>query len=157
MVVSKCGLIFVGRCKNIEYRYDDYDKQKTIESVSTKRQKTEPKSDNEENLDVEASILFQKEDIVQHIVSLVGTNQYRFVAAINSDFKAAYLQLFPSNTKPYINGSTRKHAEISIESRYYDDPGGRATVLCDAVVRHGDVATLQYLLGSSCMLFGGKI
>jgi hypothetical protein len=32
---------------------------------------------------------------VHHIVSFVGPNQYRFVAAISKDFKASYCHLFP--------------------------------------------------------------
>jgi mRNA-degrading endonuclease HigB of HigAB toxin-antitoxin module len=42
---------------------------------------------------------FTNIDIVQQIVSFVGGNQYRFVATINKDFKAAYMKQFPYNQK----------------------------------------------------------
>jgi hypothetical protein len=35
--------------------------------------------------------------LLQHIVSYVGINQYRYVASISKEFQRGYLHLFPDN------------------------------------------------------------
>ena len=55
--------------------------------------------------------------IIKHILSFVGRNQYRFVAAINKGFKEAYLELFPENKTTHRNASTEKHARICWEEK----------------------------------------
>jgi hypothetical protein len=51
-------------------------------------------------------------NLLQNIISFVGKNQYRFVAAINRDFQAVYLKLFPDNKQTYYNASTVGHAAL---------------------------------------------
>jgi hypothetical protein len=80
-------------------------------------------------------------EILEQIVSFVGKNQYRFVAAINKDFQATYLHLFPDNKQTYVNASTIEHAEISFEyhCRREED------LMCASAARHGSLSTLKYL------------
>jgi hypothetical protein len=54
----------------------------------------------------------QDSNILQNIISFVGQNQYRFVAAVNRDFQAVYLQLFPDNKHTYYNASSVGHATL---------------------------------------------
>jgi hypothetical protein len=59
---------------------------------------------------------FDNLDILQHIISFVGKNQYRFVAIINQNFQQVYLQLFPENRKTYFNTSTIEHISMKSDS-----------------------------------------
>jgi hypothetical protein len=83
--------------------------------------------------------------LLSRILSFVGTNQYRFVAAVCTDFKAVYHQLFPENTTTtYYNASSVGHAKICIEECPQMHPHG-STVLCNSAARHGSLSTLTYL------------
>ena len=55
------------------------------------------------------------EPLVSEILSLIGPNQYRFVAMINRKFLRLYTQHFPQNTNTFINTSTLNHAKIVFE------------------------------------------
>jgi hypothetical protein len=100
----------------------------------------------ENNIDkaVEAAAApFENFDVVQRIVSFVGPNQYRFVAAVNNTFKVAYCSEFPGNKSTYLHVSTVEHAKICFE--YSEMKPSDATKLCTSAVRHGCPAALQYL------------
>ena len=58
---------------------------------------------------------FDNMDVLQLIVSFVGDYQYRFVAAVNRSFRAAYANEFRNNTITYIDTSTVAHAKICYE------------------------------------------
>jgi hypothetical protein len=50
------------------------------------------------------------------IISFVGCNQYRFVAAISKRLEAAYRNIFPDNKIKYMNASTMEHAKICVDA-----------------------------------------
>jgi hypothetical protein len=84
--------------------------------------------------------------ILQNILSFVGHNQYRFVAAVNQDFRAAYLQTFPNNKQTCYNASTVEHATICLEHQDNIQLTRFTTpCLCNSAVRHGNLPTLVYL------------
>jgi hypothetical protein len=66
-------------------------------------------------------------DVTKLILSFVGNNQYRFVAATNQQFKAAYLQIFSENKTTKISAQTLKHTAISWEEygKYHEQHGGQ--------------------------------
>jgi hypothetical protein len=85
---------------------------------------------------------FTSIDIVQQIVSFVGRYQYRFIATINKDFKAAYLKQFNYDRRTYYNASTINHARICC----LEGPEITTTpILCASAAKHGSIVTLQYL------------
>jgi hypothetical protein len=84
---------------------------------------------------------FHSVDILQHIISFVGVNQYRFVAPISHGFQLVYLKLYPGNKQTYFNASSLEHAEISLEGQ--DNRHSKA--LCTSAARHGSLSTLLYL------------
>jgi hypothetical protein len=90
---------------------------------------------------------FYNLDILQHIISFVGQNQYRFVAIINPSFKKVYLQLFPENRETYCNASTIEHAKICFEESgdYINE-----RKLCESAAKHGNLPVLQYLRSVNC-------
>jgi hypothetical protein len=89
-----------------------------------------------------SALVLGNADFLQHIISSVGCNQYRFVAAVSKDFRNAYLQLFPQNMSTYYNASTIEHADICImECRNIR----QSATLCHAAIRHGSLPTLIYL------------
>jgi hypothetical protein len=133
-------------------------------------------TDTEEHDDIEST--FKNVDILLHIISFVGVNQYRFVAAINKEFQTAYLQLYPNNKKTYYNASTLKHTVICFEcfldkrheyGNWITEPltkeniGGLARLMsypcmesptnvetCQMAARHGQLYVLQYLRVKGC-------
>jgi hypothetical protein len=88
--------------------------------------------------------VLQHPDMLRHILSFVGANQYRFVTPLNKDFMATYLQLFPYNKTTYYNASTIHHANICIMECPHSCCSAYAT-LCTSAARHGSLMTLQYL------------
>jgi hypothetical protein len=97
------------------------------------------------DVDMEAvSSPFQNLDVLKCIVSFIGKNQYRFVAAINQSFKMTYHQLYPNNKTTYYNASTLKHAMICFEECHFMQQE-RFAVLCTDAARHGNLSALQYL------------
>jgi hypothetical protein len=97
--------------------------------------------------------VFDDNHLVQHILTFVGENQYRFVAAVNRDFHAAYLHVFPGNTLTRIDVSTIRHASIC----YAEVPRGDRNAstmmqrsMCRSAARHGNLAVLQYLRSMNC-------
>jgi hypothetical protein len=82
--------------------------------------------------------------VLQNILSYIGKNQYRYVAAISKTFHVAYEQLFPNHTKQtYYNASTIERARLCFECpilRHSD-----SVTLCNSAVRYGSLVTLQYL------------
>jgi hypothetical protein len=101
--------------------------------------------DNKGNLD-ESTTFWKKIDVLQHILSFVGKGQYRFIAAVNRDFKLAYLELFSKNKQTYYNASTIEHANISLEDGTVDND--RKSKLYASAARHGSLSTLQYLVST---------
>jgi hypothetical protein len=107
-------------------------------------------NDNEDSRESEQATPFQHSDLLRHIISYVGEKQYRFVAAINKDFQAAYLELFHNDTQTYYNASTIKHAIISMEDGTVNDDSmdddevglSSSSTLCTSAARHGSVFTL---------------
>jgi hypothetical protein len=89
---------------------------------------------------------FENLDVRQHIISFVGKNQYRFVAAISRNFQAGYLQLYPDNKQTYYNVSTVEHADICFESH----DAHRSSTLCKTAARHGNLSVLMYLESREC-------
>ena len=93
------------------------------------------------------------EPLVSEIISLIGPNQYRFVAMINRKFLRLYTQLFPQNTNTYINTSTLNHAKIVFEElefiKYYDKfyPSDQ---LCRFAIENGNLPLLKYLHSQKC-------
>jgi hypothetical protein len=86
---------------------------------------------------------FENLDILQNIISFIGENQYRFVAAVNNDFKAVYLQLFPDNKQTSYNASTVEHVKICLKSQYIHHTC--TSTLCNSVARHGSISALIHL------------
>jgi hypothetical protein len=96
---------------------------------------------------VRASV-FDDNHLIQHILTFVGKNQYRFVAAVNRDFHAAYLHAFPGNTLTRIDLLTIGRATIC----YAEIPPGAhmQCALCVSAARHGKLPVLQYLRSMNC-------
>jgi hypothetical protein len=90
---------------------------------------------------------YGKRDILQQMISFVGPNQYRFVAAVRQDFKAAHLQLFPNNKQTYINVLTVKHVKIYLKEC---EDAYQSTKLCNAATQHGNLSVLAYLRSLNC-------
>jgi hypothetical protein len=91
-------------------------------------------------------VVLGNDDTLQHILSFVGCNQYRFVASVSKDFQNAYHQLYPENKTTYCNASTIGHAKICIA----ECKGTRKSVtLCYSAIRHGSLPALQYLRSSN--------
>jgi hypothetical protein len=117
--------------------------------MSPKRQKqlNDNKIDQKMEAAAEASSSttspFQNMDVLKTIVSFVGTNQFRFVAAFSKDFKAIYLQLFDNNTDTYYNATTKEHINICFEDITIDH--SRNSTLCSTAARHGNLSVLKYL------------
>jgi hypothetical protein len=82
--------------------------------------------------------------LLQHILSFVGDNQYRFVALINKNFQDVYLRTFNYNKSTYYNASTVEHTDVCIDECFRTRTLRNAT-LCNSAVRHGNVWTLSYL------------
>jgi hypothetical protein len=90
-------------------------------------------------------------NLLRHILSFVGKNQYRFVATINHHFKAAYHQTFPYIKQTYINASTVEHATISYhECIARKNHVSKQRALCQSAARYGNIAALQYLRSMNC-------
>jgi hypothetical protein len=105
------------------------------------------------NVDVAlvAEATIQNTDILRHILSFVGDNQYRFVASINQTFKAGYLQLYKNNRQTYYNFSTIEHADICMEEQDTEDQNiYESHILCNRAARHGCVLVLMYLQLKGC-------
>jgi hypothetical protein len=108
--------------------------------------------------------------LLKYIVSFVGTNQYRFVTAVNRNFQAVYRSLYPDNKRTYYNASTVGHATICFNElqvvlvpqlkekvlgpnctlttveparKAYDVRG--QIKLCELAASCGNVSVLQYL------------
>jgi hypothetical protein len=95
-----------------------------------------------------ASTLFTDYDLLGQILSYVGRNQYRFVAAINKDFQKIFLQLFPDNKETYINASTIDHVQISLESPYNQTS---ESTMCTSAARHGSLPTNLLTIHQLCV------
>ena len=88
------------------------------------------------------------------IVSFIGSNQYRFVAAINRRFHDAYLHAFPDNKETEINASTVSHAKICFEEwgMYSALDEDQRQDLCCSAAKHGSLPALLYLCSVNCVL-----
>jgi hypothetical protein len=90
-------------------------------------------------------------NILQIVLSFVGKNQYRFVAAVSHDFKAAYIQTFPYNKRTYYNTSTVQHATICYNECVAQTSNvNKQYALCNSAARHGNLPALQYLRSMNC-------
>jgi hypothetical protein len=85
----------------------------------------------------------ENSDVLQRIISFVGPNQYRFVAEVNHDFKAAYCYIFPDDKRTYYNASTVNHAKSCYECPKISPDN--TTKLCTSAARHGCISALMYL------------
>jgi hypothetical protein len=112
--------------------------------MSLKRKEISELNDSigEEEIGVTVSA-FQNVDILRNTVSYVGKQQYRFVAAINKDFKDAYLNLFPYYKETYFDASTLDHLNISFEWTLIQRK--RNSTPCNSAARHGSLEMLKYV------------
>lgn len=84
-------------------------------------------------------------EILRIILTFVGRGHYRFVAILNRQFKDAYTQLFPCDTKTQLRLSTLDLAKICYEESVEHRP-----VLCRHAARYGNLEVLQYLHSMGC-------
>jgi hypothetical protein len=82
--------------------------------------------------------------LLHHILSYVGGYQFRFVASVNQEFKATYIQLFPDK-QTYFDASTVEIATICYTESSQPCPLQIQQQLCRSAVKHGSLAALQYL------------
>jgi hypothetical protein len=80
-------------------------------------------------------------NIIHHVMSYIGCDQYRFVAMIDRRFKDVYEHLFPGNTRTSISASTIGLAKICFEE--VDEC--LHNELCCSAATHGDLEALKYL------------
>ena len=100
---------------------------------------------------VSAASVLENMDIVKLIISMVGKNQYCFIALVNQRWKQAYLDVFPRNRTTELNASTEEHARLCWE----DLTGVRnstylLTQLCSSAASHGSLPALQFLRSVKC-------
>ena len=106
-------------------------------------------------------------DLFPHILSFVGKDQFRFIAAVNRSWKDAYTELFP-HKKTILNASTVEHAKICWDELGYDHSSNNEncdddddddyyrvgyeeeTLLCRSAAKHGNLAALQFLRRVKC-------
>jgi hypothetical protein len=93
---------------------------------------------------------FDNLELLQHILSYVGTYQYRFIAAVSTNFKAAYQNVFPNDTQTYINAATIEHARICFECHILRTEWDGNSILCCSAAQHGCLAILRYLHWMKC-------
>jgi hypothetical protein len=79
----------------------------------------------------------------EHVFPFVGDHQYRFVAAVSSDFRRIYLDTFPSKTTLYDALSTVAQADLCYDEGSYKVRGG----WCIAAAKNGRLPVLQFLHG----------
>ncbi len=49
-------------------------------------------------------------DVLKHVLSFVGSNQYRFIVGVNRCFQEAHIEAFPENKRTYLKASTENLA-----------------------------------------------
>jgi hypothetical protein len=92
-------------------------------------------------------------NMVMHILSYVGKNQYRFFAAVNHNFHNAYLQLYPNNKRTYcyklqVCTTGRVKFDCTKHSLFGDDMN--QYYLCESAARRGNLEALQNLHSLRC-------
>ena len=80
--------------------------------------------------------------LISEIISFIGPNQYRFVAATSRKFRNAHLLVFPHQTNTYLNASTLERAKICLDEIISQDFKSH---LCRLAIRHGKLLVLKYL------------
>jgi hypothetical protein len=83
---------------------------------------------------------FDNDFIIQHILSFIGDQQYRYIASVNRTFHNAYCTLFP-NKETHCDASTM---ELMMYS-YYETPHSQRSYLCKSAAIHGNITALEYL------------
>ena len=76
--------------------------------------------------------------LLSNIISFIGPNQYRFVAAIDKSFHASYVNLFPNDTKTYVSASTMGYAKICLDEVRYNK-----NLICESAAKYGNLPVLQ--------------
>ena len=87
--------------------------------------------------------------LVAEILTFVGPNQFRFVAAVNQKFYGAYLQHFPKKVT-YLNASTPNHAKICLYEMDKCMHIFQQPLLCRSAAKHGCLPALQWLHFAKC-------
>jgi hypothetical protein len=83
---------------------------------------------------------------IHHILPFVGRHQYRFVAAVNRNFRAAYVTAFPKKVTCF-NVSTIEHARICfLEMRHLH----QYLILWNVAAREGNLTVMKYLNSVPC-------
>ena len=102
-------------------------------------------------------------DVLKHVFSFVGRNQYRFIAGVNRCFREAHLEAFPEDKRTYLNASTEKLArfcwsEMHPPNMYWHVLPGLPTsyyvwqsFLCESAAKYGNLPSLQYLRSVNCI------
>ncbi len=88
-------------------------------------------------------------DVLKHVLTFVGENQYRFIAGVNRCFQCAYSDVFPENKCSYLNASTEKLARFcwsEMHPRYHFFE----VALCRSAAAHGNIQSLQFLRSVHC-------
>jgi hypothetical protein len=79
----------------------------------------------------------------KHVFPFVGDYQFCFVAAVSTDFRRFYCDVFPSKTTSFETLSSVAHAQICYDEGSYKIRGG----WCMAAAKNGRLPVLQYLHG----------
>ena len=88
-------------------------------------------------------------DVLKHVLTFVGDNQYRFVAGVSRCFQQAYSDVFSENKKTYLNASTEDLARFCWSE--IDNPEiEQQLALCKSAAKHGNLASLQFLRSVNC-------
>jgi hypothetical protein len=95
------------------------------------------------------SLVWEDVDILQHIISFFGNQQYLFVASINRSFRTAYELAFPTSTDTILNASTEKYAKVCWEDLEYQRVDHQR-ILSYSAVKNGCKAALEYLKSVNC-------
>ena len=88
-------------------------------------------------------------DVLKHVLTFVGENQYRFVAGVSRCFQQAYSDVFPASQTTYLNASTENIARLCWSEI---DHGWVVSqkALCKSAAKHGSIPSLQYLRSVTC-------